>query len=393
MPDAPLPPGNFLFASESVTEGQPDKLCDRVAEAVLDACLSQDPDAHVSCEACTKTGMVMILGEITTKANVNYEQVIREAVKALGYDSDDKGLDWRTMNVIVAIEEQSPDLAQAVSGNKAGDDAGPADPGIVFGYATNETPEMMPLSHVLATKICCQLDKVRKEGTVAWARPNGRAQVTVEYKESPDGAIAPVRVHTVAVSAQSAADTKPEQIEKDLMEHVVKPALPEALCDANTVYQLVPSKLALLGSQHSDSGMSGRKIVVDTYGGWGSHGGGSLSGKDGAKVSRSATYAARWAARSLVHAKVCKRCLVQLSYSASSAQPTSVHVYSYGTSKACGKTDGELAEILKRSFDLRPGCLKKELGLTGAQFQKLAAYGHLGRTDVDLAWEKPKDLK
>jgi len=385
----------FSFGSESVTEGHPDKLCDRVSDAVLDACLAQDPEARVACKACTKTGMVMILGEVITKASVNYEQVIREAVKATGYDSDDKGLDWRTVNVIVAIDEQSPDLAQAITINKVAEEVGAGDHGVVFGYATDETPERMPLSHLLASRLCSQLDKARKNGTIAWARPHGRAQVVLDYKEAADGSVSPAKVKSVVVCARHAADVKPDQVEKDLMEHVVRVVLPAGLCDSSTSYHLVqPKQLVFGGSASGDAGLSGEKIVADTYGGWGSHGGCSLSGKDGATICRAATYGARWAARSLVDAKMCRRCSVQLSYTPGSS-PVSVRVDSYGTSKAFGKTDAELASMLLRNFDFRPGCLQRDLGLKAPQFQTFSSYGHLGRSDLEAqpAWEKSKELK
>lgn len=383
--------GPLLFASESVTEGHPDKLCDRVADAVLDACLAGDPEARVSCEAVTKTSMVMLLGEVVTKAPPNYEQVIREAVKSIGYDSDDKGLDWRTMNVIVAVEEQSPDLAQALSASKANEEAGTGDQGIVFGYATNESAERAPVSHLLASKLCAQMDRVRKDGTLPWLRPSGRAQVVMEYREEPDGSVVPVRVQTVSLSAQHSSDARPEQVEKDLMEHVVKTVVPEGLCDSATAYHLSPSKQA----QPSDTGLAGRKPAADTYGGWGSLGGAVLSGKDASKVSRAGSYAARWAAKSLVEAQLCKRCSVQLSYIAGQAQPASVHVCSYGSGqRASGKSDAQLADIVTRSFDLRISSLQRELHLKTPQFQKLSAYGHFGRDlEPKLTWEQPKELR
>jgi len=301
-------------------------------------------------------------------------------------------LDWRTVNVIVAVDEQSPDLAQAITITKVAEAVGASDHGVVFGYATDETPERMPLSHLLATRLCSQLDKARKDGTIPWARPDGRAQVVVEYKETADGSVSPVRVKNVVVSTRHGADVKPEQVEKDLMEHVVRVVIPDNLCDISTSYHLAqPKQLVLGGGASGDAGMSGRKMVADTYGGWGSHGGGSLSGKDGATISRSATYGARWAARSLVEAKMCRRCLVQLSYSPGSA--VSVRVESYGTAKAFGKTDSELANVLLRSFDFRPGCLQRDLGLKAAQFQAFSSYGHFGRSDPVTTWEKPKELK
>lgn len=383
--------GPLLFASESVTEGHPDKLCDRVADAVLDACLAGDPDSRVSCEVCTKTSMVMLLGDVVTKAPPNYEQVIREAVKSIGYDSDDKGLDWRTMNVIVAVEEQSPDLAQALSASKASEEVGTGDQGIVFGYATDESAERAPVSHLLASKLCAQMDRVRKDGTLPWLRPSGRAHVVLEHREEPDGSIVPVRVCAVSLSAQHSSDARPEQVERDLLEHVVKPVVPEGLCDAATAYHLSPLKQAT----PSDTGLAGRKAGADTYGGWGALGGAVLSGKDGSKVSRAGSYAARWAAKSLVEARLCKRCSVQLSYVPGQAQPASVHVSSYGSGpKTSGKTDAELAEIVTRSFDLRTASLERDLNLKVPQFQKLSAYGHFGRDlEPKLAWEQPKELR
>jgi S-adenosylmethionine synthetase len=389
----PLPAGNFLFTSEAVTDGQPDKLCDRVADAVLDACLAQDPDARVACEACTKAGMVMILGEIVTKATVNYEQVIREAVKAVGYDSDEKGLDWRTMNVIMAVDEHGPELAQAITTTGPEEATGPVDDqGVAFGYATDECVDLMPLSHVLATKLCTQLDKVRKDGTIAWLRPSGGAQVVVQYREEADGAVVPVRVHSVSLSVQHAADTTPDQVEKDLMAQVVQPAMPKDLCDATTQYLFRPSKPLASGSS-AHAGLSGRKACADMYGGWGSHSDGALAGHDASKFSRCAAYGARWAARSLVAARLCRRCIVQLSYNPSAAQHVCINVHTYGSGKASGRTDVELATLLAQNFDFRPACLQRDLGLKGFQFQKLSAYGHLGRSELEVPWEKPKELK
>jgi len=398
--------GRFLFASDSVTEGHPDKLCDRVADAVLDACLAQDPEARAACDACTKAGMVMVLGELETKASVNYEQVIREAVRSLGLDGEEKGLDWRTMNVISAVEERSPDLVQAVAAgggplpDSSATIAAPAggeqqqQQGIAFGYATDETPEMMPLSHMLAARLCARLDGARKDGGLAWLRPEGRAQVTVEYAEAPDGALVPARVHSVAVGAQrvAASDVKQEQAERELLERVVQPSLPPGLYDAGTLLRLA----APAGGAGGRSGLSGRRAgAEDAYGGWAppSAGGwGAPSGRDGSRLGRAAAYGARWAARSLVAAGLCRRCLVQVGYLPGEAQPASVHVQSYGTGKACGKTDAELTATVLKNFDLRLPCLQRDLGLKAPQFQKLAAYGHFGRTDLELAWEKPKDL-
>jgi len=390
------PIDGFLYASESVTEAHPDKVCDRVSDAVLDACLAQDAEARVACETCAKmggSGMVMILGEVVTKASVNYEQVIREAVKSLGYDNEDKGLDWRTVNVIVALEEQSPDLAQAIALNKTDEEVGAGDSGIAFGYATDETKEKMPLPHMLATKLCARLDQVRRDGALPLIRPDARAQVVVEYRESAESVLVPSRVHTVVICARHAADAKPEQVEKDIMEHVVKPVLPQDLCDSRTAYHLSQPGGGFGLGGGNDTGFTGRRGVADTYGGFVSAGGGSLSGKDGSRVSRSAAYGARWAARSLVEARLCRRCKVQLSYSPVSTQPVSLHVDSYGTAKAFGKTDKELQDIISRSIDFRPGCLQRDLGLKVPQFQKYSAYGHFGRTDLDLPWEKPKELK
>lgn len=384
-----LPAGHFTFASEASTEACPDKLCDRVADAVLDACLEQDPDARVSCEACTKTSMVMILGEIVTKASVNYEQVMREAIKAVGYDSEDKGLDARTANIIVAVEESTPDFAQAVVGTRAMEEVGSGDMGVVVGYATDETPELLPWSQLLASRLCARMDKARKDGSLPWARLGGRAQVVVEYSEKPDGALVAVRVQTVCITAPRTSDVKPEQVEKDLVEHVIRPVVPSNLQSGMALRFPDPKQF-----QHSDVGMSNRQLASDGYGGWAGTASAGLSGKDATKVARTGAYGARLAARSLVASGLCRRASVQLNYVPGSAAPCSVAVNSFGSgARVSGKTDSELAELLRQNFDFRPGCLQRELCLKSAQFQKVSAYGHFGRSDLELAWEKRKELK
>jgi len=382
---------SFLFTSESVNEGHPDKICDQVSDAVLDACIREDPTSRVACETCTKTGMVMIFGEITTTATVNYEQVIREALKDIGYDDVAKGLDYRTCNVIVAIEEQSPDIAQSVDATKI-EDTGAGDQGIMFGYATDETETLMPLTHQLATSIGAKLTEVRKNGVCPWVRPDGKTQVTCEYKME-NGKPIPLRVHTVVISTQHNEDITNEEIQKQLQEHVIKPVIPAEYLDEKTIYHLNPSGRFVIGGPHGDAGLTGRKIIIDTYGGWGAHGGGAFSGKDTTKVDRSAAYAARWIAKSLVSAGLCHRTLVQLSYAIGVAHPLSVFVDTYGTGKTrCGKTDAEISEIVKNNFDLRPGCIIRDLNLRRPILKKTAAYGHFGRDDPDFTWEIPKEL-
>jgi S-adenosylmethionine synthetase len=333
--------------------------------------------------------MIMIFGEITTSSTVNYEAVIRETLKEIGYDDPAKGMDYKTVNVIVAIEEQSPDIAQSVDNVKV-EDTGAGDQGIMFGYATNETESMMPLSHFLATGLGLRLTQVRKLKVLDWVRPDGKTQVTVEYKII-DGVPVPQRVHTVVISTQHSEDVSIDTIREGLMEQVVRFVIPEQYLDDDTVYHLNPSGRFVIGGPHGDAGLTGRKIIVDSYGGWGAHGGGAFSGKDMTKVDRSGAYAARWVAKSLVAAGLAKRCLVQLSYAIGIAYPLSIFVDSYGTVVE-GKTDSDLTEIIKANFDLRPGCIVRDLQLRKPVMKKTSSYGHFGRTDPDFTWEVPKAL-
>jgi len=377
-----------LFTSESVSEGHPDKLCDLVSDAVLDACLKEDPKSHVACETCTKTGMVMVFGEITTKAHLDFQKIIRDTVKEIGYDDGAKGIDYKTCSVLVAIEQQSPDISNGIY-NENEDDTGAGDQGHMFGYATDETEEMMPLTHVLATKLVQKLSALRRAGEIKWLRPDAKSQVTVEYKID-GGNYIPLRVHTIVISAQHDPDVTNETIHKELMEKVIKTVIPANLLDDKTIYHLNPSGRFVIGGPQGDAGLTGRKIIVDSYGGWGAHGGGAFSGKDPSKVDRSGAYAARWVAKSLVAAKLCKRCLIQVSYSIGIAKPLSINVNTYGTGV---KPDTELTKIVENNFDLRPGVIIRELNLRSPIYHKTAAFGHFGRNEPEFTWEKPKQLK
>lgn len=378
---------SFLFTSESVGEGHPDKICDQVSDAILDAHLKQDPNAKVACETVAKTGMILVCGEITSKAVVDYQKVIRDTIEHIGYDDSSKGFDHKTCNVLVALEQQSPDIAQGVHVGRDEDETGAGDQGLMFGYATDETEEAMPLTVVLAHKLNQRMADLRRNGTCKWLRPDSKTQVTCEYSFK-DGACIPKRVHTVVISVQHDEHIQLENMREILMNNIVKEVIPAKYMDENTIFHLQPSGKFIIGGPMGDAGLTGRKIIVDTYGGWGAHGGGAFSGKDFTKVDRSAAYAARWVAKSLVKAGLCKRVLVQIAYAIGIAEPLSITVFSYGTST---KSEQELLKIVKENFDLRPGRIVKDLQLKNPIYQKTSAYGHFGREG--FTWEAAKELK
>ena len=381
----------LLFTSESVTEGHPDKMCDQISDAILDALLEQDPMSRVACETATTTGLVMVMGEITTKGYVDIQKVVRNTVREIGYDRAKYGFDCDTCGVIVALDEQSPDIAMGVDKaleakeNKMTDEEleaiGAGDQGMMFGYATNETDEYMPYPIYLAHKLARQLTKVRKDGTLRYLRPDGKTQVTVEYDENGK----PSRLDAVVLSTQHDEEVTQEQIHKDIKKYVFDEILPAEMVDENTKFFINPTGRFVIGGPHGDSGLTGRKIIVDTYGGMARHGGGAFSGKDCTKVDRSAAYAARYVAKNIVAAGLADRCEIQLSYAIGVAQPTSIMVDTFGTSKL---RDEKLVEMIRENFDLRPAGIIKMLDLRRPIYKQTAAYGHFGRDDLDLPWEK-----
>ena len=381
----------LLFTSESVTEGHPDKMCDAISDAILDACMEQDPMSRVACETASCTGFVLVTGEITTKAQLDIPSIVRKTVNEIGYNDAKTGFDGHTCAVMVALDQQSPDIAMGVDKaleakeNKMSDEQleaiGAGDQGMMFGYATNETPELMPYPISLAHKLALQLTKVRKDGTLKYLRPDGKTQVSVEYDENGK----PKRLEAVVLSTQHDEDVTQEQIHEDIKKYVFDPILPIELVDAETKFFINPTGRFVIGGPHGDAGLTGRKIIVDTYGGYARHGGGAFSGKDCTKVDRSAAYAARYVAKNIVAAGLADQCEIQLSYAIGVAHPTSINVDTAGTGKV---SDEKLVEIIRENFDLRPAGIIKMLDLRRPIYKQTAAYGHFGRNDLDLPWEK-----
>ena len=382
---------HYFFSSESVTEGHPDKLCDLISDSILDACLAQDPESKVAMETVAKSNMILLAGELTTHATINIDQIVRDRIKEIGYDDEKKGLNYKTCDIIQKITLQSKDISQAVHENKKEEDIGAGDQGLMFGYATNETKELFPFSHLMALKLSLKLTEVRKNGTVKHLRPDGKTQVTVEYKEEKNGKMVPLRVQTILISTQHDPELDNETIQKEIKKHVIQAVIPPEMLDDKTQYYINPSGKFIIGGPEADAGLTGRKIIVDTYGGWGAHGGGAFSGKDPSKVDRSGAYAARWIAKSLVAAGLCDRALVQIAYSIGIAKPLSIFVNSYGTVKE-GYTDKKLIEIVEKNFDLRPGIIIRDLKLKTPLYAKTACGGHFSREDQGFPWEVPKKL-
>ncbi|MCH2532285.1 MAG: methionine adenosyltransferase [Dehalococcoidia bacterium] len=382
---------SYLYSSESVTEGHPDKLCDQVSDSILDAIFAQDPHARVACETATSTNLVVVIGEITTTAKVDYENIVRETVKRIGYDDPEIGIDYKTCEVIIRIHEQSPDISDGVTTalehretnrpvTDATDSLGAGDQGMMVGFACNETEELMPLTISLSHQLTKRLSIARKEGIVPYLKPDGKAQVTVEYSHGK-----PKRVHTIIVSTQHASNASNTQIEEDIKKHVIEAVVPSSLIDKDTRILINPSGRFVVGGPHGDAGLTGRKILVDTYGAVARHGGGAFSGKDPTKVDRSAAYAARWVAKNVVAAGLADRCEVQVSYAIGVAAPINVSVETFGTGRI---DDPQISELVNKHFDLRPGAIIRDLDLRKPIYSQTAAYGHFGRMDVELPWER-----